>query len=248
MNGFKKHGIERTSASQLNMWAESPSAWVAKYLCGARFPFGVAPLIGILVENVVARTLLGEDFESALECAEKRFRKETALNTSEKDCARISNIKDMAELAIDQLKPYGVPEFPEEGQEKIELLCKGDGWELPVVGYLDFVYPEHGLVIDLKTTLRMPSVMSAAHERQAAIYQKAKGNYGVKFLYVTPKKSALLEVDNVNAVLDDIKTILNRKEKLLRAMSKEELIGSIPINKESFFWKNAEHIYKDVFA
>jgi hypothetical protein len=251
MNGFEKHGLAHSSPSALNMWATAPCAWVAKYLYGAQFRFGVAPMIGILVEEVVKRVLLGESFEAALSDAEKQFNKSTALGVSEKDRQRISNIKDMAELAIEVLKPYGVPEFRHTikgaEQQRIELLCNGDGWQLPVIGFLDFVYPEHGLIIDLKSTLRCPSEMSVAHARQAAIYSKAKGNMECKMLYVTPKKTSLLGVEDVPAVLSEVKYILNRQEKMLR-LDKEEIKEIIPIAMDSFYWTGDLDVRKSIYG
>ena len=252
MNGFTKHGIEHSSASQINMWEESPAAWVARYLYDKKFPFGVAPQIGVLVEDVVAQTLCGADHDKTIEQAEKTFQKNNALNTNEKELERISNIRDMSTLALEELKQYGEPEFVQKlsgmEQQRIELKCNGDGWSLPVIGFLDFVFPRHGLVIDLKTTLRCPTTMSEAHKRQAAIYAEAKGNMGVKFLYVTPKKTALLENDDVQGTLKQIKVILNRQEKLLRALDKEELKDAAPLGMSSFYWNKAEDIRKELFG
>ena len=251
-NGFEKHGIKHSSASQINMWANAPDAWAAKYLFGGKFKYGVAPLIGTLTESVVQEVLTGTSFDKALEGAEKVFRTETALNTNDKETARITNIKDMAELALEALKPYGEPEFVKTingiEQQRIEIKCNGGDWQLPVIGYLDFVYPKHGLVIDLKTTLRCPSEMSPEHQRQAAIYQTAKGNFGVKFLYVTPKKINILEVDEPNKVMQDIKTILTRKELLLRKLEKEDIRSCIPTNINSFYWRGSEGVFKDVYG
>lgn len=251
MNGFEKHGLSHTSASQINMWEEAPAAWVARYLFNKRFFFGVAPQIGILTEEVVAKVLTGTSFDAALEQAHKTFNKNNATNTNEKQMARIHDIKAMAEIALEQLKPYGEPEFAcniTQKQHRIDLTVKGDGWDLPCVGYLDFVYPNHGLVIDLKTTLRCPSTMSRSHERQAALYGQAKGNMAVKFLYVTPKKHNLLEVEDRVPVLNEIKAILNRQERLLRAMDKDEIRDCIPLGLSSFYWNGSEEILEELYG
>lgn len=249
MNGWEKHGIKHMSPSALNMWIDCSGAWVAKYLYGQQFKFGVAPQIGVLVEKVVANALLERmDLEDAIKEAEGVFNKNNALNTSEKDRARVADIRAMSELAYAELKPYGKPDFNGEDQHKIELLCKGAGWELPVIGYLDFYYPDRGLIIDLKTTLRMPSVMSDAHKRQQAIYSKAMGNCGVKFLYVTPKKASLLENDNEGDTLTEIKAVLNRQEKILSLHDAETLKSIVPVNLSSFYWNGAENIRKDLYG
>lgn len=252
MNGFEKHGLDHSSPSQINMWAECPGAWAAKYLYGQTFHFGVAPQIGVLVEQVVAAVLLGSSLDEQIKAAEKQFLKDNALNTDEKDLERVSNIADMAALALEALKEYGEPEFnqtltgPE--QQKIELKCNGDGWQLPIIGYLDFVFPKHGLIIDLKTTLRCPSTMSDAHARQAAIYSKAKGNMGVKFLYVTPKKHNLIGLEDEAQYLNQVKHFLNRQEKLLKIFTKEDLINIVHVNSSSFYWNKDGKILKELYG
>ena len=249
MNGFEKHNLKHTSPSQINMWEESPAAWGASYLYGHKFSFGVAAQIGVLTEQVVAAVLSErESFSNAVEQAEKTFTKNNALNTSQKDLGRIGDIAVMAEQAIEVLKPYGKPDFPLDGQHKIEIMCKGDGWQLPVIGYIDFYYPDQGLIVDLKTTLRMPSTMTGAHLRQGAIYQAAMGNKAVKFLYVTPKKTQVFDIENGADHLAEIKGILNRQEKMLRAFSHEELKQVLPLNLGSFYWNGAEHTRKELYG
>jgi len=247
-NGFEKHGLKHLSASQLNMFEACPSAWVAKYLFGHKFTFTVAPQIGVLVEDVVANTLTEKmGFDDAVKQAEETFNKNNALNTNAKDKERVSNIRDMAALAVEELKQYGKPDFPEEGQHKIELICNGDGFTVPIIGYLDFVYPEHGLVVDLKTTMRMPSAMSKSHLWQGSLYKQAMGNKETKFLYVTPKKAGWHNVEDHELALADIKVIATRMEKLLRMMSKEELRDTIPICGDSFYWSGDEAIRKEMY-
>lgn len=252
MNGFEKHGLTHSSPSQINMWAEAPCAWAAKYLYGHNFSFGVAPLIGTLVEKVVADALCGGSYENALNAACDEFRRKTAIGASEKDRARIDDIDMMAHLALQELKQYGEPEFVQKltgrEQQKIELMCNGAGWKIPVVGFLDFVYPKHGLVIDLKTTLRCPSEISVPHARQAAIYSKAKGNMACKMLYVTPKKTALYGVDDVAAVLADVKAILTRQEAFLHALDKEQIKKVVPVNVASFYWTQDAAIRKELYG
>lgn len=241
MNGWQKHNITHMSPSSLNMWAECPAAWLAKYRFGHKFKFGVAPQVGTLVEKVVANALLERmTLDEAIMEAQKQFNKDNALNTSEKDRERVGDIRTMSEIAYNELKQYGKPDFDGEEQHKIELNCKGDGWELPVIGYLDFKWPEHGLCIDLKTTLRIPSTMSDAHRRQEAIYRKALGNYAVKFLYVSPKKASLLENEDSGESLRQVKAILNRQEKFLRLGDADTLKEIVPVNAASFYWNGEE--------
>ena len=250
MNGFEKYGLKHTSPSQINMFADCAAAWAARYVYNCSGSFGVAAQVGVLVEKVVYQTLIGRDFDEACQEACSKFAKDNALNPNEKQRDRIHDIVPMARQAVDELKPYGVPEHDPitHKQRKIELLCKGEGWEIPVIGYLDFVFPEHGLVVDLKTTLRAPSAMSSAHLRQGAVYKKAMGNHAVKFLYVTPKKYVWHEVENEDSILGGIKNILTRQEKLLRNMDKHQLKDSVPVNAASFYWNGMEGVRSDLYG
>ncbi|PSA69589.1 hypothetical protein, partial [Corynebacterium diphtheriae] len=68
------------------------------------------------------------------------------------------------------LREHGVPQRPNQGdQHKVEIRL--EGVDVPVIGYLDWLYPTE--VLDLKTTLRVPSAMSETHLRQASIYKTA---------------------------------------------------------------------------
>jgi len=158
-----------------------------------------------------------------------------------------SGIEPMATLAIEALKPYGKPKVMLTGQQKVSVNCAGDGWKLPVIGFLDIEYPDQGLVIDLKTTLRMPSKMSAGHIRQRCVYARCKGNSVVQFLYVTPKKVALLEDGNVDEELAKIKAILNRTERFLTAGDRDFLASIVPVNPNTFYWRDAGGIRSELF-
>ena len=158
-----------------------------------------------------------------------------------------ANIEPMATLAIEALKQYGKPKVMLTGQQKVNINCAGDGWKLPVIGYLDLDFPDHGTVVDLKTTLRMPSVMSPGHQRQRCVYARCKGNAAVKFLYVTPKKVAFLEDGIVEEELAKIKLILNRTERFLRAGGRDFLASIVPVNPNSFYWRGACNTRKELY-
>lgn len=253
MSGFEKHGLKHSSPSALNMYAECAGAWAARYLFNRQFKFGVAPQIGILVEDICARVLTKEaTFEQALKLAQDKFNKDNALNTSAKDRERISDIEAMAALALKELEPYGMPHFDNcvvngRKQQKIELKCNGNGWTLPIIGFLDFCWPQHGIDLDLKTTLRIPSTMSEAHKRQGSIYKKARGNHQMKFLYCSPKKTNMIDVENENETLQDVKNILNRQEALLALHDADTIRKMVPINTSSLYWSGAEDIRKELY-
>jgi hypothetical protein len=250
MSGFTKHNIDHLSASSINLWANAPDVWVMSYLFGLRTPMGPAPWRGICVEDAVVETLMGgsekDAIQKALDKFDKRFLIGDEATTKERDM-----VQPMVQLAVEQLMEFGKPEFAdaENKQEKISITAKGNGWEIPVIGFLDLVFPQHGVVIDLKTTGRMPSTMSAEHQLQRAIYQKAKGgNQSVKFLYVTPKKAAMLEDGDPTEILAQAKVQITRMEAFLRTLDKETAKAIVPVQPNSFYWKGNEALRKEFYG
>jgi hypothetical protein len=247
-DGFQRHNIDHLSASSINLWANAPDLWVMQYLHGKRTGMGPAPWRGICVEDAVVETLCGGKQAEAIDKAMEKFHSRFMIGNDEtaREAARIA---PMVEIAVQELAQYGKPEFPEdERQEKISITAKGDGWSIPVIGFLDLVYPDHGLVIDLKTTGRIPSAMSAEHQLQRAIYAKAKGNMAVKFLYVSEKKASLLEDGDPTELLAQAKVQITRMEAFLRTLDKEQAKEIVPINPASFYWKGAEELRKEFYG
>jgi hypothetical protein len=248
MNGFEKHGIKHLSASSINLWTNAPDVWVAQYLFNKRSPLSAAAMRGICTEDAVVAVLTGDsEVAEAVKAAHDKFDK-TFMVGNEKTTKERNMIEPCMALAIDQLKEYGKPEFPEEGQQKVSITAKTDDYEIPVIGYLDFVYPEHGVIVDLKTTGRMPSTMSPEHQLQRAIYQKARGNQAVKFLYVTPKKTSMLEDGDPTELLNYAKKQISRLEKFLRGGTKNDIKEVIPVNPNSFYWNGFEDVRDELYG
>jgi len=253
MNGFEKQGIKHSSASSINMFVNAPCAWVGRYLYDKKFTFGPAALAGVLVEDAVCAVICGDQsLGEATDEALKQFGEKAPLTLAPSDVKRRDGMPEMIRLAVEELKPYGKPEFDESlthgrKQKKIEIMCKGDGWELPIIGYLDFYFPDAGVVVDLKTTMRAPSFMSPEHTRQGSIYRFAMGNMGVKFLYVTPKKAVWHDVEEPKEVLAEIKTVLNRQERLLR-LEKDDIKDIIPVNASSYYWSDDAAMRKEMYG
>ena len=248
MNGFEKHGIKHLSASSINLWTNAPDVWVASYLFKKRGPMSAPAMRGICTEDAVSAFLTGEMHKSgALEKALEKFDK-MFFFADEKISKERAMIEPCMELALQDLEQYGKPEFPEDGQVKISIACKTDDFEIPVIGFLDFVFPERGIVVDLKTTGRIPSTMSAEHQLQRAIYQKARGNQMVKFLYVSSKKTSLLEDGDPTEILAIAKKRIARLEKFLRSSSADEIKDIIPVNPNSFYWNGSEDTREELYG
>lgn len=249
MNGFAMHGIDHLSASSINLWTGAPDVWVTRYLLKRPTPFGPAPMRGVAVESAVVATLMGESEETAIRNAEEQFDRRWMIGTEESTKER-ALIQPMTRIAVSELAGYGQPEFAEgTEQEKISISANFGDWSIPIWGFLDLVFPKHGLVVDLKTTGRMPSQMSAEHVRQRAIYARAKGNMAVRFLYVTSKKASWLEDGEVTETLAGIKAHIARLEAFLRHCPDADTARQIvPCNPSSFYWRGAEPLRSEIFG
>jgi hypothetical protein len=248
-NGFERHNIDHLSASSINLWSNAPDVWVMQYLHGKRTGMGPAPWRGICVEDAVVEILCGGKETEALDRAMEKFNSRFMI-ADDAIAREAARIKPMVQIAVEELMEFGKPEFPEDDgrQEKISITAKGNDWSIPVIGFLDLVYPHHGVVIDLKTTGRIPSSMSAEHQLQRAIYAKAKGNMAVKFLYVSEKKASMLEDGDVNELLAQAKVQISRMEAFLRTLDKEQAKAIVPINPSSFYWKGSEELRKEFYG
>jgi len=246
-DGYRKHGFRHASPSMLNQWIDSPSVFVAQRLFGHRGTFGCAAERGKAVETALVAVLAhGMSVKDGLERGLADYNKVTALGGDPKRDSERANIEPMLEQALACLKHYGDAEVPPGGQEKIKLNCVTEDWELPVIGYLDMRFPKVNKIVDLKTTLRMPGVMSLAHQRQRVIYASATST-DVEFCYATPKKAELKADGNIPEVLADIKTHLIRLERFLQ-LDKETIRACVPVQPDSFYWNGLEHARKELFG
>ena len=235
------------SASKINLFNADIPMFVMNYGIGQRTESPPAAVRGIVIEDAVASVLQGRRSidEAVIKACERFVQVFYALqNDSHK---QYNLIRPMIELSCEALKDYGIPIFNPDGtQEKIEYILKHDNWEIPVVGYLDFVFP-NGKIVDLKTTTRCPSVMSLSHQIQRAIYQTARPDHEVEFLYVTPKKFQFLSDGDVPSLIDIIKTTVKRMDTFCSLMT-PKMATCIPINPDSFYWRDQytlERIYNE---
>lgn len=182
MNPFAKHNIRHLSPSSLLTYQNAPALWVGKYLFGWKDEAGPKAWCGIAVETGLHSWLHGaRDFlERALHTFEEKAQGEVS---DEIEAAR-GNIKPMIEqcgLAYWQRNQSGIlPLY----QVKCEWWI--DGIEVPVIGYLDFEWPEQ--IDDLKMTLAIPSKPRPDHVAQLGMYMKARNKNAGSILYVSPKK------------------------------------------------------------
>lgn len=254
-NAFERHGIDHLSASHLNLFVAQPALWAASYLMKRKTLVGPAAHRGSAIESGVEAGLFDPSLpiKACQEIALSKYDSLTRgvlINTDprvekERDC-----IPGSVDVALAELRQYGIPEKPEDGrQHKIEVML--DGVPIPFIGYLDFTYPQHGLLIDLKSTARIPSEMGDPHCRQGAIYEKAKGNHQVRFAYVSKTKISVYVLNDGARHIASVTRIAKAIENFLSLSDDGELLTKcFSPDLTSFYWgdQSARAIAQEIWG
>lgn len=227
------HSIDHLSPSSLAKFRAQPAAWVVHYLYGIRDESGPRAQRGKAVEAGVQVGLADPD-ASLVKCtdaAQTNFELNMQGEISDEIESERMNICRMVEQALPLIRPLG---RPDGYQLKIEYWMPNV--PVPIIGYLDWQWP--GLVVDLKTTLRMPSGMRPDHQAQAALYSAAQKRPAA-LLYVTPTKSKLVRLtqEEVHAGMND----LHRSARsLIRALEvfrdPKDMMLAYPVDLDHYIW------------
>lgn len=240
MTGLSQHGIEHLSPSSANLFAAEPALWVMEKLLGHRSSPGCAAHRGTAAEAGIEIGLLNPDLPVAEAQAHalKEYDRLSALSADPNRQKEREAIPGIVEIGLAELRQYGVPTRAETGrQHKISVML--EGVPVPVIGYLDFLFEQHGIIVDLKTQLRLSSEISEPHARQVALYQAAKGNYQARIAYTTPKKIGVYVLESGRQHLDALRQICIRLDRFL-SVSKDpqELAGIVVPDFSSFYWND----------
>jgi hypothetical protein len=242
MNAFEQHGIEHLSASQINTWLAAPSMWVLERLLHKRGKVGCAAHRGTAVEEGLSAGLFDHSLPASrcIEIAEDRYRGLTAFSLDPKRESEGAGIPGMVNQAL-SLRERGVPIRPNAGDHQHRVEIRLDGVSVPVIGFLDFMYADE--IVDLKTTFRVPSSMSAGHLRQATIYKTAHMDRRLRFFYVSDKKTNLITLtrDEYDAALVELTQAARRLERFLSlSTDAQELAAIVPHDPSTFYFNDPE--------
>jgi len=242
-NPFERHGIEHLSASSLNLWAAEPALWIMERLLGRKAPPGVPAARGKAVEHGVHLGLSDPrlSVEECIEGAERAFDRETVFNGDPRRADERKKLAGWVRGALAELRQYGTPDG---FQEKVEVRL--DDIPVPIVGFIDWRFADHGLIVDLKTTERFPSAIGDAHGRQGAVYASAHGNFGMRFAYAKPApvKTDRRQVTVYEMSGDDVRRHLAALRAIALSLGRflsmsndaRELAGLIAPDFDSFYW------------
>jgi hypothetical protein len=245
MNAFERHGIDHLSPSAINAWLNAPSLFVLERLLKFRGQMGASAHRGTATEIGVSLGLFDHaaTLDACVAAALPVYDRLTALLGDPKRDAERAVIPGMIRQGL-ALREHGVPIMPnEEGrfgaapQHRVEITLEGVG--VPVIGFLDWLYPDE--VIDLKSTLRVPSSMSETHIRQASVYKTAHMDRRVRFFYVSDRKAEkhTLTREQYDVAMREITCAAQRLGRFL-ALSDDplELAAIVPHSSESFYFND----------
>lgn len=209
MNPFAKHSIRHLSPSSLLTYQNNPSMWCGKYLLGWKDDAGPRAWLGNAVEVGLHSRLHGvADYK---ERAKHAFFMKAQGELSDEIDEAAEHIEPMLYQAVEAYMNRIGPIQP-----LYQVKCEWwiDGVEVPVIGYLDFEWPEQ--IDDLKTTMAAPSKPRPDHVAQVAMYMKARNKDCGAILYVTPKKFIWHQITPADA--DEALGSLVRSAKAIRSL------------------------------
>ena len=227
----------RHSPSKLNKFAAAPAMFVLEELMGMKQVVGVPAHRGTAVEAGVAYALLHPEHKTdnpAIKQAYSTYDGLTALSSDARREKYRANIPDMVLTALAELEGYGAPTATQGA-----VTWHPEELKYPIFGYYDFYWEEHGIIIDLKTTERMPGEIKIPHARQVAFY--ANGNYEGRLTYVTPKKVATYKLENVAQHRAALLSLAQKVEKFLtKGTEPEDFIEFTAPDLEHYYWNTPE--------
>jgi hypothetical protein len=240
MNAFARHGIDHLSASSVNLFIAQPALWCCSYLLKKRPAVGPAAHRGTSIECGVEAGLFDPEMPvaEAQKIALAKFHGLTRLSADPRIEKERETIAPSVEVALAELRQYGVPSKPgEEHGRQSKVVLDLPGVSVPIWGFLDFQWLDHGIIGDLKSTARIPSAISDPHSRQGAIYTRAGSNMQTRMIYVSAKKLAAYVVEDVDRHLAEFVRAAQAIERLLSLSDDgEKLTRCFAPDLTSFYW------------
>jgi hypothetical protein len=228
---------ERHSPSALNLFASSPAMFTLEKILGKKQPVGAPAHRGTAVEQGVTYGLEeGIDrLPQAIDAALTRFDSLAALSGDPRSDNYRRDIPAMVEQAMRVLAQYGIPS---KTQGYVEW--RPDELQLPIVGYFDYEWKDKGVIVDLKTTEKMPSEIRKSHAKQVSLYCASDNLDGV-LVYVTPKKIAAYHLENISEHREVLKRIAIKVERFLSLSDDPQFFIDITVpDLEHYLWGTPE--------
>lgn len=237
MSGFLRHKRTHVSVSQCNLFQADVWLYVFEQIMGNRSAPGCSAHRGTAAEAGVAMGLLNPDAALA-DCQAHALDEYDRLSALSRDPNREKEreaVPGIVEQGLEELRFYGCP-----SHVQLEIRWQHPDLPVPFKGFIDFMWEQHGLILDMKTQLRLASEISTSHARQLALYGAAvSDNYGLRVGYFTPKKRAVYQVENAKQHLDSLVRIARAIDRFLDISDDpNELLQLVVPNTSSFYFSD----------
>lgn len=236
-SALARFGFKHLSASTCIAWKENLAKVVMTKFAGVPDEVGCAAYRGSSSELGVAMGLQDHSVsvEDCQAAALKEFDRLSALSNDPSRDKERAHVPGIVEQGLLELRPYGVPSHV---QERIEW--QHPDLPLPFIGFIDFRYADHKIVVDMKAKTRMESAIDDDHCMQVALYCAAVGDHEGRVTYCSPKKAVTYAVEDQKHHLQRLVNIAHQMENFLsRFQSVEDLMGCITPNTKHYFFNNS---------
>ena len=155
-SSFERHGIDHLSASSINLFVAEPAMWAMQKLLGRKSGVGAAAHRGTSIEAGVEMGLFEPEapVEACQELAQARFNQLTVLSGDPNRDKEFAALAPSVAIALKELRQYGVPSAA-DGNRQHRIETPIEGVSVPFIGWLDFWFQDHAIIVDLKTQLRL---------------------------------------------------------------------------------------------
>lgn len=234
MNAFERHGITHLSASSINLYAAQPALWVMQRLLKKSGPVGAAAHRGTAAETGIVHGLLSPaaPLEECQAAALAQYDSLTALSGDPKRVKEREAVPAIVATALPELRAYGVPD---EVQHRIEVTL--DDVPVPFLGFADLGWSGHGITLDIKSSLRLPSTISTAHARQVGLYLHGTNRDG-RVAYCTPTKIGVYRLEDAAAHVAAVQNIAKRLERFLAVSNDPAELAALVVPDVDHFYLN----------
>jgi hypothetical protein len=233
MNAFERYGITHLSASSLSVFASQPALWVMERLMKRRGPVGCAAHRGSAAEAGIVMGLLdpAATIEACQAHALTEYDRLTALSGDPRRAKERDAVPAIVATALPTLREYGIPDGV---QVKVERRL--DGVPVPFLGFVDVRWSQHGMLLDIKSQLRLSSEISETHARQVALYAHGT-NDAAGIAYCTPQKIGIYRLEDAATHTAAMANIAKRLEAFLSLSDDPaKLCAAVCPDYGSFYW------------
>ena len=224
------------SFSSVNKFKHNPSEWLVHYGLGLKVSSSPAMVRGNLAEfgayYKIKRGMQQKDDKYFTKLLSHKFSKYKFFNAE----SELYNSIDIAKKFEEKLYERQLRNIVSYQKEKVE---KVKGLEHPIRLFTDFEYDN--LIVDLKSTLRLPTKPKIDHVRQQALYSKLHDK-PIALLYATPKKTLWYDLtkqdvkNGYDELLRDFKSLENFIDMCDNDIEKAIKITPLNTDPSPFYW------------